>query len=141
MHKNGVLKKSDVGFTLTELIVSIIILSIIAALAIPKFTYIPEKAKAGEGIDILNSVLQAQKIYKLENGSYTNDFANLDITVSPKYFFTPLDFSGLNLNPDVGVVTRVEAGVNLYELKITDTGIITCNPLAGPLGICTKIGY
>jgi type II secretion system protein G len=59
------------GLSLIELMVVIAIIGILAALAFPTFTSLLAKAKRTEAFVQLRSLCAAQKIFHLENGTYT----------------------------------------------------------------------
>jgi len=58
------------GFTLVELMVVIVIIGVLAAVAIPKMMAATNKAKAGEGPQILRSIASMEATFKAENDSY-----------------------------------------------------------------------
>ncbi|MBN1781865.1 prepilin-type N-terminal cleavage/methylation domain-containing protein [bacterium] len=59
--------KNRSGFTLTELLVVIVIIGILAGLTIPKFRSATTRAKATEAKLMLKEVYSLQKVYYLEN--------------------------------------------------------------------------
>ncbi|MDR0305173.1 MAG: prepilin-type N-terminal cleavage/methylation domain-containing protein [Chitinispirillales bacterium] len=63
-------KKS--GFTLVELMVVIVIIGVLAAVAIPKMMAATNKAKAGEGPQILGTIANMQHAFKAEQDTFTN---------------------------------------------------------------------
>jgi prepilin-type N-terminal cleavage/methylation domain-containing protein len=61
------------GFTLIELIVAVVVVGILAALAIPRFTAASERAKQSEAEVILKQIYTLQQAYFERAGSYTTD--------------------------------------------------------------------
>ncbi len=64
------LYKKDKGFTLTELLIVIIIIGILAALALPQFSKTKEHALRKEAQANLKLIAAAEKIYRMEAGAY-----------------------------------------------------------------------
>jgi len=62
--------KKCAGFTLAELLVVLVIVGILAALTIPKFTSTTTRAKATEAKLMLKQVYNLQRAYSLENDVY-----------------------------------------------------------------------
>jgi general secretion pathway protein G len=58
------------GFTLIELMVVIAILGILAALIVPKFVGFTDDARVGAAKQDIASLMQALKIYRIDNGMY-----------------------------------------------------------------------
>lgn len=75
------------GFTLVELLIVIIIVTILSAVAIPTYIKTVEKARSEEAITNLKLIYDAEGIYRLENDVYIPDSA----------IFTSI----LILNPDL----------------------------------------
>ena len=58
------------GFTLIEIMIVVVIIGILSALAIPRFTKASMRSKISEARLILRSIYQAAMIYYQENGCY-----------------------------------------------------------------------
>ena len=60
-----------------ELLIVVLIISILIAIAIPKYQLAMEKIRATEAITVLNSLQKAVDLYVLENGYQAVNFYNL----------------------------------------------------------------
>ncbi len=58
------------GFTLIEIMVVIVIIGILAALIVPKVMSRPDEARIVAAKQDIGSIMQALKLYKLDNHSY-----------------------------------------------------------------------
>ena len=70
------------GFTLIELLIVVVIIGILAAIAIPKFSATREKAYFAAMKSDLKNLARQQEIYYADNYSYTTDFSSLAFTNS-----------------------------------------------------------
>ena len=84
---------SKSGFTLLELLIVVIIVSILAAVALPQFGKVMEKSRAAEGVAILGAIRTAQLFYYEEHGEYRQEGPwnspnglDVDIPTTTKYF-------------------------------------------------------
>jgi prepilin-type N-terminal cleavage/methylation domain-containing protein len=69
-------RKSD-GFTLIELMVVVVIIGILAALAIPRFSVASHKSKEKEADVMLKQVYTMQQTYYSQYGTYASTSAQL----------------------------------------------------------------
>jgi type IV pilus assembly protein PilE len=63
------------GFSLTELMVVIVIIGLLALIAIPRFLTVTSKAKMTEAKIMLKQVYTLQQAYYYENDAYSNDLS------------------------------------------------------------------
>lgn len=89
------------GFTLLELIVVIIIIGILATLGFTQYTKVVEKGRTAEARMILGQIRTAEEAYKLENGSYTDNLANLSVNVQNNACVTSHYFKYIIIPPAV----------------------------------------
>ncbi|MDO5765053.1 MAG: type IV pilin-like G/H family protein, partial [Elusimicrobiales bacterium] len=74
--------------TLIELLVVVLIIGILSAVALPQYEKAAGKARLTEAITALKAITDAQEVYFMANGEYTNDLSLLDVSINPagKYF-------------------------------------------------------
>ena len=70
------------GFTLMELLVVVLIIGILAAIALPRYSLAVRKAKAATVLATLNKMMEASDVYYMANGTYTTDMEALDATLA-----------------------------------------------------------
>ncbi len=66
------------GFTMMELLVTVLLIGILAAMAMPQYVKVVEKQKGTEAVNILAVIGKSQERYFAVNEKYTSDFADLD---------------------------------------------------------------
>ena len=71
------LLKDESGFSLTELLVVIVIIGVLAALAIPKFLSVITKAKSTEAKLMLKQIYNLQESFYLEKDVYSKELGVL----------------------------------------------------------------
>lgn len=70
------------GFTLVEILVVIVILGILAALVVPRVLERPDEARVIAAKNDIAAILQALKLYRLDNGRYPTSEQGLRALVS-----------------------------------------------------------
>lgn len=104
------------GFTLTELLVTITIIGILAAIVIPNLASQLERGRSTEAVNMLSAIAQAERNYKLKNGVYlgirNSDGDGACEDAENSYGWQNLGFGDPNANPN----TRF-----LYCVDWTDT--------------------
>jgi type IV pilus assembly protein PilA len=83
MFSRPFLRHRRSGFTLIELLIVVVIIGILAAIAIPKFSNTRAKANVTSMKSDLRNLATAQEAYVYENAVYTDDLTNLNFNVSP----------------------------------------------------------
>lgn len=67
----------NTGFTLIELLVVVLIIGILASIALPQYQNAVEKSRATEGLTLVRSIAQANQVYFMETGAYTENIGDL----------------------------------------------------------------
>ncbi len=77
-------RRSSTGFTLIEIMVVIVILGVLAALIVPKVLERPDDARAVAAKSDIAAIMQALKLYRLDNQRYPTGEQGLSaLTVKP----------------------------------------------------------
>jgi general secretion pathway protein G len=77
-----ILKRIQQGFTLIEMMVVIVIMGILASLIVPKIMGRPDEARVIAAKQDIASVMQALKLYKLDNQRYPSTDQGLQALVT-----------------------------------------------------------
>jgi prepilin-type N-terminal cleavage/methylation domain-containing protein len=135
--------RSRDGFSLIELMIVVVIIGILAAIAIPRFSNISDRARQSEVEPILRQVATMQEMHMTDKGAYTTDFADLagyglgsdangaapnDDTFQTKYFSIQLTPNGngfcAQATPNPADVGAALAFSNGKGVKIDQTGVL-----------------
>lgn len=137
--------RKESGFTLSELIVAMVIVGVLAAIMLPKMGNVIKKMKTREGVNVLLDIYRAQKNYALDHEGDYGNLAALDFTVS-----SLKNFGNVNAFADATVVFAGGNGPfvllgstrfkdNSFGIYVLDDGTIVCEDTV--IGICKKLGF
>jgi len=71
------------GFTLIEVLVVVVILGILAGLIVPRIMDRPDQARVVAARNDINAIMNALKLYRLDNGAYPTPEQGLQALVQP----------------------------------------------------------
>ena len=116
--------RSNKGFTLIELMIVVVIIGILAAIAIPNFIAMQDRAKEGSTKANMHTVqLAAEDFAVLNDGTYSTTQASL---VVPAGFKNPFNSSataledvswGANPTATAGITSYADSSSLGYEIK------------------------
>jgi prepilin-type N-terminal cleavage/methylation domain-containing protein len=89
------------GFTLVELMIVVIVITVIAAVAIPKFTLAAHKAKASEFPPVLIQIYTAESAMEAEIGMFSSNWTSLGL-LDPTAFSTYFTYAIPSCDPSTG---------------------------------------
>ena len=119
------------GYTLNELIIVVIIIGVIVSMALPRYSSLMERMRSAEGVETLTALLNAEKMYFIDNDRYTSNISELDVEIPASNIFSPPELSD---NPaQLASVRRITGE---YYLDINENGVISCTG-----DICSRLGY
>lgn len=77
------------GFTLVELLIAVVVLTILAAVALPSYQRMVQKGRRADAVALLSRIQQAQERWRSNNSSYAGTLAALNFThaVSDKGYY------------------------------------------------------
>ena len=127
------------GFTLLEILITLMILGVLAGLAIPIYSRRVEESRANEATVNLNAIYMGQKIYALNNsGDYWNGGVGpavadinttLNIDINPQFYDIASISAANGANPKtfVAVATRnnTSGGDGVTSYRINDAGVVS----------------
>jgi prepilin-type N-terminal cleavage/methylation domain-containing protein len=77
------------GFTLLELIVVLVVLSVLVSIALPQYEGFVEKGRAAEVYGVFDTIKISQEAYKLNTGNYATHLSDLtDLTLPDSGYWT-----------------------------------------------------
>ncbi|MDD5225878.1 MAG: prepilin-type N-terminal cleavage/methylation domain-containing protein [Candidatus Omnitrophica bacterium] len=85
------MKMSRGGMTLTEVLIVIVILGILAGLVLPRYLGQEERGIVAEAVGMLSAIRQAEVAYHLEHSAYTANLADLDLDLTQIKFTYTVD--------------------------------------------------
>lgn len=122
--------RNDRGFTLIELMMVVVIIGVLAAIAMPKFTNASSSAKEAEATPILKQVYTLQERHRQQHGAYADRFATLEGSAEPvhsaKYYEFLIDSDAASFH----VCAKPKTASGLRSFQIDQSQALTELPNA-----------
>ena len=126
------------GFTLIEITIVVIIITIFASISLPNYFMMRERAYVADAIHLLKVLYAAEQRYYVYNKTFTANLNQLDVTIT-----MPSTFNTLVLQSADPIVhmTRVKASPDNYRIGINANGSILCVEGGAGSNFCQILGY
>lgn len=99
------------GFTLIELMITVVVVAILAAVAYPSFMSQIRKARRSDAVDLASGVQQLQERYRANNPTYADGIGSLGLA------------SGVSANGYYTISTAPGAGATASSYSVTATAV------------------
>ena len=116
------------AFTLIELLVVVLIIGILAAVAVPQYQKSVDKARMSNLVTMTKAVVDAQEIYYLANGNYTDKWEDLSVSFAGQIASSE---DTLTLDNGIKLVLRLKASYWSDRVEVTDSRLAGVQLLAG----------
>lgn len=140
------MKNQSSGFTLIEIIITVLLLGIIASIAFNSYGTVIEKSTAKEAEYMLHAIFANTQSIKIETGSLLNVISGVrdpfvdNLPPSGNFLAPVVTFNGA---PELRyTITRnppLSYTLTMFVRTNTTVPVITCS--GGPAGLCAKLGY
>ncbi|MFT7724163.1 MAG: type IV pilin protein [Roseateles sp.] len=115
------------GFTLIELMVTLVIVGILAAIAYPSYTSAVKRSRRADAAAVLTAVMQAQERYRTNHTAYTDSLDTLQVSPAAITRYYTVAITGIGATPSLTGGYIATATVKSGTAQATDTD---CEKLA-----------
>lgn len=116
------LLKDERGFTLTELMIVIVIIGILASIGVPRYMAVTTRAKAVEFKPLLQQIYSLEESYYTENDSYSSDLSLIGFGDPKAKYFTfsvTADSGSFTATATCNADLKGENGESLRGMKVS----------------------
>jgi type IV pilus assembly protein PilE len=130
-------RRRQAGFTLIELMITLVVIAIIAAIAYPSYQDSVRKSRRAEAKAAVNDLAARLEQFFLDNKMYTTDFPTLNVsnTTEHGYYSLRIDPGGTGDIASSYLITATAAGVQASDTQcatftMSSAGVKTSAPSA-----------
>lgn len=122
------------AFTLIEIIIAVVLISILASVALPRYVRVVEKSRSAEARNILGRIRSAQSAYMFEYDHYPSSSDILQIPVptacNASYYFSYAIVNGsgtftATANRCTGGAGKSPSGLVPFSISINENGTLS----------------
>ena len=130
----------NTGFTLVEIMITVVLIGVIAAFAIPNYSKMTAKAHERDAINQLSILHAACQLYKASNGNYFPTNLTTTETINSNFNINIISADGTSYQYYGGATFYAIAAYGGWEIKITNIPISpsALNPCC-TLGTCPSL--
>ena len=119
------------GFTLIELLIVVVIIGILAAIAIPKFSSTREKAYISAMKSDLRNLSNQEELYYADNYTYSTSNTDVELVESDRVTVTITEgattgWSATSSHTSTGVTCAIYYGDAAAVAPASDKGVVEC---------------
>ena len=123
--------RDNKGFTLIELLIVVVIIGILAAIAIPKFTSTREKAYVSAMKSDLRNLSNQEELYYADNYTYSTSLTAVELVESDRVTVTigegsTTGWSATAAHTSTGLSCAIYYGDATAVAPATDKGVVEC---------------
>lgn len=137
MHRCG---SSERAFTLIELMITVVVVAILAAVAFPSYQSSVRKGRRADAVDASVAVLQAQERYRANNVSYGSSVAAIGLTSTSANAHYTLGLSSVSATGYTFTASAAAGSPQLRDTGCTALTVTVTNgsPVYAPTGCWSK---
>lgn len=110
------------GYTLLELLLTVSIVTIVTSIALPSYQNHVRRSHRGDAMSALMRIANAQEKFYLQNNTYSNSLADLDVEETQNDYYT-LALSGVDVNGFTATASIKAGGAQVGDDLCTQFGI------------------
>ena len=123
------------GFTLIEMLIVVVVIGILAAIAVPNYARMREKTFVATVTSDLKNMASLQEVYHGNHQVYTNDPADLDMTITSGVIITINEADGTGWAATGAHTALMPAQCGIYfgsgtaanATPATSPGVVVCS--------------